>query len=466
MIPTYLESALKHLVVILVSLFWSLSAAAEATPWQHIPNGQARLLSSASDSGNTVLGLDFYLDEGWKIYWTYAGPVGQPTKLSFHNLKPNQVAVFFFPWPKRGDLQGYPSYSYSDATTFLALIEGTPESGFVQADLAICSQTQCIPHRLTMALPKGAGQKDPVVLNKLRRAFDTLPVPSADMPHMVIDQESQEIRLPTLDSNRFDDFLVHVAGSAAREGFFLNPAVADSHGGLRASYNLRNKSQELGFLDEALVYARGDSGSVVFDLSQDRAFRKLAESLDLSTPATDSFSETEEPLLSTSANALNVEPQPERLSVLMAAILLLLGGFLLNFMPCVLPVLFLKMKAIAQLDKDNGNRLASIRRSFAWTAVGTISTFLIFGLFLSLGRNLLGIEPTLGAWMQFPLVTVVLTTLLTLFVANAFGWFDFVVPGSIAGLGSHRRGLLGDVLAGFVVAVLGGLAQVLYWPFL
>ena len=551
---------------------------AEVSAWQDLPHGRARLLATAqmaetaetaeeetlsSDlSPDLALGLEIELDEGWKIYWTYAGPVGQPTQIEGQNLPEGQSVDFFFPWPKRGTLQGFPSYGYEGSLIFPGILTGdtgasntagtrsntetdSTETGNTETEntemdstgggglvarLSICSQTQCIPHRLTVDLPSYPVQKDVLALNKLRQAFANIPQPVAGTPTLGADRWAQSLALSNYGPHDLTDFLIAADGTAARQGFFLwspydgqdqegeaqegqdqvqegQDQVQDqevrgqegqdrARGTLTSPYDIQDPEQRLGFIEaKADIYAIGPDGPVVFNLRRSEAYQALAQIIGAVTKGRmaeapgggdgQGLDPAPNQNLNQNLNQIRVgqggrsaaATQPQAMGIWAAALFLFLGGLLLNVMPCVLPVLFVKMKALLAEDErstkdmvaDGGQR--ALRRSFGWTALGIIVTFVALGAVLSLAQVVTGGVFTLGVWLQFPLTTVFLASLVILFIANAFGWFEFVVPARVLTLGANRQGgshqgqnhqgrnhqgPLGDMLAGMVAALLGG----------
>lgn len=431
--------------LILLALLWATQGQAEVGPWQDIPKGQVRLLVAEGQDGDTPFGVDIHLEPGWKIYWEYAGPVGQPTVWRFDGLGAGQDATLFLPWPKRSRLQGYPSYGYEGQITLPGLIEGPANGGTVQLGLSICSQTQCIPHRTQLALPSGQVGPDPLVVSKLRRAFANVPVPVTDQATLVPTQGVQSVRLLGLKG---EDFLVSADQTAARAGFFLKQAHVLASGDLTAPYEIRASAEDLTFLADARVFLQTSAGAFVFDDRDLRTHGRLAQSLSLTIPTL-----TDAPAAQPPQEPAQKPPTP---SLVWSALLLFAGGFLLNFMPCVLPVLFLKLKSALLTQGDAGARTRALRRSFGWTAVGIVGAFVILGLLMASLQTLTGFQLTLGAWMQWPQTTLLLTALMVLFIANAMGWFEFVVPARLLNLGAGHQGVLGHILAGVVAALMGG----------
>lgn len=114
---------------------------------------------------------------------------------------------------------------------------------------------------------------------------------------------------------------------------------------------------------------------------------------------------------------------PVRLS-LGLFLMALLGGLILNFMPCVFPVLSLK---ILSLTKFGALREQNIRRSFMLTVFGIMLSFLLLASVLVLLKHL---GHSIGWGMQFQnsVFVVCMAFVITLFLAQVKGWFAIGAP--------------------------------------
>jgi suppressor for copper-sensitivity B len=111
----------------------------------------------------------------------------------------------------------------------------------------------------------------------------------------------------------------------------------------------------------------------------------------------------------------------------------LLGGLILNLMPCVLPVLSLKILA---LIGHGGGDKREIRSSFLATAAGIVVSFLALAAMTSVVK-LAGSAVGWGVQFQQPLFLGVMIALITLFAANLFGWFEIPLPQFLADIGAN-----------------------------
>jgi suppressor for copper-sensitivity B len=108
------------------------------------------------------------------------------------------------------------------------------------------------------------------------------------------------------------------------------------------------------------------------------------------------------------------------LTLINALIAAFIGGMILNIMPCVLPVLSLKLISIIN---HHNTSLARIRLAFLSTILGIIFCFIVFAILatiIKLTSNALG----WGLQFQNPYFLIFLILVLTLFSASLFGLFD------------------------------------------
>jgi suppressor for copper-sensitivity B len=116
------------------------------------------------------------------------------------------------------------------------------------------------------------------------------------------------------------------------------------------------------------------------------------------------------------------------LSLLVILGLAFIGGLILNLMPCVLPVLSIKILSVIG---HGGAEAAAVRRGFLATAAGILFSFLVLAAG-AIGLKLAGAAVGWGIQFQSPLFLVVMAGILVLFAANMFGLFEIPLPGFAA----------------------------------
>ncbi|MCH9780688.1 MAG: thioredoxin family protein, partial [Alphaproteobacteria bacterium] len=121
-----------------------------------------------------------------------------------------------------------------------------------------------------------------------------------------------------------------------------------------------------------------------------------------------------------------------------------LGGLILNIMPCVLPVLTLK---VSRLLVGAGVSRAEVRRQFLASSLGVVTSFAVLSLGLSAVRALGG-SVGWGVQFQSPLFLGIMTVVMVLFGLNMLGLWR------IAGFGMRLPVRLSPFLEGALMAVL------------
>ncbi len=129
-----------------------------------------------------------------------------------------------------------------------------------------------------------------------------------------------------------------------------------------------------------------------------------------------------------------------------------LGGLILNAMPCVLPVLSLKVFGLVK--SAEGGRRAVTTGSLA-TAAGIVLSFLLLAG-AAIGARSAGIAVGWGIQFQEPLFVGALAVVVLLFALNMWGLFEIPLPAALARVGSAgpSEGLAGHLVTGFFATLM------------
>lgn len=158
------------------------------------------------------------------------------------------------------------------------------------------------------------------------------------------------------------------------------------------------------------------------------------------------------PAISGSVPAIQSSSAPSMVSLLYYLAFAFIGGLILNLMPCVLPVVSLKVLSFARQSGESRGRLRQLGLAYA---VGTIATFLTLAVITIILRELGGFA---GWGFQFhqPWFVLLMLCTMVLMSASLFGAFYFQIsPGqnSVSELAS-REGLGGAFFAGVLATML------------
>ncbi|HVO32341.1 MAG TPA: protein-disulfide reductase DsbD domain-containing protein [Elusimicrobiota bacterium] len=405
-------------------------AHAASSPWVVNKHGRLRLISSvdkAGPGGEFWLGMQFLPASGWHVYWKNAGDYGYPPKTDWTGSTGFENPQWFWPAPHRYALPGdIMAYGYEDEVVYP--IRVTRTSGVVRAVAQIsyltCSDA-CVPYKytLTLDIPEGASAVTDRVDNYLIEAYRHQ-IPGAPADHADIQWH------PGLYRNVHGAFFE--LGVHTRKP--LNPDSADlffdkddtlaigapvkeqtPDGGLRIRASLSSLSGAtppdplpLAFTFTYASYhgdhlAIADSGRYPARAAGDEAWPP-------STPA--------------STNPSTTAPASPPQSLPWILVLGFLGGLILNVMPCVLPVLSIKLFGLLQ---SHGRSRAAVAVNALASAAGIVVSFLAFALIAILLRRG-GHAVGWGIQFQQPVFVAILMVIVFAFALNLWGVFEIGMP--------------------------------------
>ena len=128
------------------------------------------------------------------------------------------------------------------------------------------------------------------------------------------------------------------------------------------------------------------------------------------------------------------------------------GGFILNGMPCVLPVALIKLYSII---KATGSTRRQIFIECQTYSIGVLMSFWVLAASLIIIRNTFDIPVGWGFQFQYPEFVVALATVVFVFGLSLFGLFEIPAFGANAAESvSNKDGLLGHFLTGVFTTLL------------
>ena len=440
------STALFAVLALLVGL-WPDGVRAGASPWVETEQSALRLVSASQavgDAKTALFGLHFRLKEGWKVYWRSPGDAGFPPRVDWSGSDNLTTAKIQWPVPERFSILGFETLGYTSEVVLPVAAEvhepGSPLSLRSRVDYLACSNI-CIPYEADLALdlPAGAAR----------------PGPEA---HLI---------------NRFS---VRVPGSGEGHGLTIESAEAGHSGDVTVLRVVATSAIPLGKPDLFVEgpaelwfspprVSLGDGGNkVVLEVSVEGIAdlgRPLVGAL-LTVTLADGARSAERTL--TVAAAIKggfggVAPaEPAGLGAGGADLILilglaLLGGLILNLMPCVLPVLSIKVLGVIG---HGGGEKRTVRLSFLATTAGIAISFMVLAAALAALKSA-GTAVGWGLQFQHPWFLITMTLVVTLFACNLWGFFEVRLPqwaSDLGGNASHVRGLGGHFLSGAFVTVL------------
>ena len=142
--------------------------------------------------------------------------------------------------------------------------------------------------------------------------------------------------------------------------------------------------------------------------------------------------------------AIEVEKSGTPLSLGYALLLAFVGGMIMNIMPCVLPVIAIKVLSFVQQAGESRSRIFALNLTYS---IGVIVVFLGLGTLATFAR--IG----LGQLFQYDGFNVVMACVVFAMGLSLLGVFEFQMPGSVGG-GSEHEGLPGAFFTGILATLL------------
>jgi suppressor for copper-sensitivity B len=432
---------MKILLFILLALTPFGPALGAASAWAEKDQVSVRLVSAVETTGSAKtapLGLHFKLKPGWKVYWRSPGDAGLPPRISWTGSHNVASAKIHWPAPLRFSVLGLETLGYKKEVV-LPLDVALRKTGAVEIklrlDYLVCAEI-CIPYNSKLALDLPAGPEKASPLANLVARYRAQ-VPMRDNRHGIT-FEGAEFR-------RLDKGLEIVLAIRGKEPFVAPDVFMEGPDG---SYFERPKVTLSS--DKRRAWLRVKAGGV-----KTEAFEKaglVATLVDrersLETKVAVDFNAVlpEVPTLSKQDPAVD----STFLSILLLAVL---GGFILNFMPCVLPVLSIKLLgAIGKSGQDK----ATVRAGFLASAAGIVFSFLLLAGFL-IALKAGGMVVGWGIQFQQPVFLAFLAVVLSLFAYNLFGLYEITMPrwvgGVVAGQGPEKN-LVGHFMTGALATLV------------
>ena len=416
----------------LINSGWSLAVSAQegATSDRHIMATLVAKSRNAAPGQPLHLALRLQIAPAWHTYWINPGDSGLVTTIDW-TLPPGfkadpivwQAPTRFSYGPVVG--YGYKTEVFLPITIHVPQIvqPGTDVVLSAHANWLACSDT-CVPEdaRLTISLPVGAAlEPDPRWSEAFATAALNTPVPNPFPVNATLSGDAIVVHLATGDATRLRDI-----------AFF--PLDADV---------IRNDTPQVVAADTrglTLTLQRDRSGPVSAAINGVLTFR------DLSADRGDAISSI------AIAVPIRSATTPTNLLEFTAAIAIaILGGIILNLMPCVLPVLSIKVFGLMQ-HAHEGPRHARIQ-GLSYTA-GVLASFAMVAGSL-IGLRAAGSEIGWGFQLQSPLFVAAMVYVLFVVGLNLSGVFTF--GAGLAGIGSSlavRSGTAGSFFAGALATLV------------
>lgn len=457
MTPPFFSYVRVWIATCLVALLVGLTAPAHGqNPDDPSPHSSADLISEAQtiEPGETfTVALRLTLDDGWHSYWKNPGDSGQKTQIDWDLPSGFTAGDIQWPVPHRIDSGPLTSYGYSNEVLHLVDVtapEGLSPGETVQlsgeAGWLVCADV-CLPAsepiELTLTVGESASSPQSDAIKAARAA---LPQSGEDWEVRATGSEGSYALRITPPSKRvsMDGATFFAAEKAVID--HAAPQPVSREGG---TYLLALQQSE---------YAASPADTLrgVLAAPEGTTWPGGVSSIEVAAPVMEESSATA-PASGTSQSSMTLG---------WALLFAFAGGLILNLMPCVFPVLSIKILSIARQSGDD----PAVRRrhGFTFGAGVLVSFWVLAGLLLALRAG--GSQIGWGFQLQSPLFVGSLALLFFGIGLNLLGVFEIgsklmnwggTVDSASAGdsyTGSFLSGVLATVVATPCTAPLMGAA--------
>ena len=388
-----------------ILLLFSFFGSAET-----VDTGHARisLIKDHSDfvPGTSInIGLKVSMDKGWHTYWRNPGDSGGPIEIDWNLPKGFSVSDIKWPLPEKIEYPPLMTYGYEDFVIYpmvLSIPADYSDDYFeMNADILICADV-CIPESGKISSNLLDIESDSLIYEWLES------VPSKSLP----------ITTSLNDNN------LEIKFTFEKE--------------IKEIYFFPDENNSIDYSSKQNFYKKDDGYFLSIKLFNDE-FQNVSGVLDID---------------GTGYNVSNGKFEDfneEGLSLITALIFALIGGLILNLMPCVFPVISLKVLSFVSMG---GSSSRKIRNHALVFTVGVIASFMLIALTIVLLKqagNFVG----WGFQLQSPLIVGLLSLVmvfisLVLITDNSFG--ESLTK--LGNIGGSENGYYSSFLTGVLAVVV------------
>jgi thiol:disulfide interchange protein len=372
------------------------------------------------------VGLLFDLEPGWHVYWTNAGDSGEPPEVKWTLPAGVSVGPLQFPAPKRLPLGPLMDFGYEGQVLFPAELHVVGNTGNTTGAVPIAGDVRwlvcrqaCVPGKahLTLALPVGTGEPS-AAAPLFAKTFAAMPKVLPARAKAIFSRVPNGFQLAVLTGKRVEGAQFFPADQSVIANAAPQPVTSRRDGAvitLKQDENLQATPRALGgvvLLPDGTSYlVRAERGTI--------------------PPSPISASGS--------------------VSLLRYAGFALIGGILLNLMPCVFPVLFIK--ALALVQSSTAERRAMRVQGLAYTLGILVSFWIVVAILLVLRSG--GRQLGWGFQFQSPVFVAMIALLLFFLALSLAGMFEIGLSVTSAGSSlANKHGLAGSFFTGVLAMVV------------
>jgi len=392
------------LLATLAASFVPLSAQATeySTGWvsnpQHPPVEIRYMLTGQNNpQANTVEALlEVKLDTGWKTYWRSPGEGGVAPSIDWSLSNNLEDVDWHWPMPKRYEFLGVETLGYKEHIIFpMTLhVEDMSKPVFLSGKLTMSSCTSiCVltDYEISLDFTPSDLSASQEAMHLYNQGMSHVPKPSKAITLDQISWDERSRTLSVIATNpqgwKQPDVFIDGTSQQAQDSSFRTPTIRLEGNQFIAQMKVSSWFGSPDLVNQTLNATISDNDIAV----------------ELPGVVTDL--------------PITVGSDSNLLEVIAIA---LLGGLILNIMPCVLPVLGMKLSSVIAAEKLAQRQ---IRTQFLASAAGIVFSFWLLAGFL-ITLKLSGQALGWGVQFQSPYFIGAMVLITGLFAANMFGLFE------------------------------------------
>lgn len=464
------------LIFLVLSLFSNLALCDESIPKPTLKFG----LQLVKINEENFLALNYDNHPKWHTYWTNPGDAGLPIKNHF-SINQKDISFEDLPWPtpsrfiEPGDMW---AYGYENSYTLFYKIPKKDFTNFsgktihLKSSWLICKHI-CVPGSIEVDF-KLTPEKIEILKGEsitnlekgvLVERFNNLPTLAQVPDYLEINlhKGAEDLTLVLDYKIKGSENLAYFEKSNLIYPFPLAP------------FDFKHESLSKG--ESGSLHAQmpilwdGEYQEVPIDFPKDGKFKKpytlkfllvdpITQKSSLIEKTFTEFQQTTPAIINISpatpvsdvANTpTNVVSTQSTNSFIYYLVLAFLGGLILNIMPCVLPVISIKLFGLIKYQNQSHSQI--LKHNLFYT-LGILTTFAVLASIV-LSLKTLGTQVGWGFQLQSPLFISIMIIGLFIFSLNLFGLFEFKTPGgNKLGNVQLKSNFTGDFLSGVLATVL------------
>lgn len=387
-------------------------------------------VKSVQPGGSFWIGLRMKMDPEWHVYWRNPGDSGLPPSIAWRLPDGATAGLIQWPYPKRINVGPLTSFGFEEEVIFWSEMRLPVHLSLNELNVRakidwLACKIECIPGQaeLSLILPvvKEAEQN---IETSERLAKDQFTWPARQSDWKISAREDEK------------NFMLLLSAADPQENikslqFFPYNDALIQHA-VAQELRFENDGYILTIPKSSLITKRVDTLEGI--LVSDKFWNQKQHSLEINVPV---------------KKELTVQPvKGNSLTLMVACWFAFIGGIILNFMPCVLPVLSLKIIGLVKTVRDRRKMMMS---GIFFTLGVLVSFWILAGLLIVLQSA--GHKLGWGFQFQSPVFVAVMGCILFLLALNLFGVFEIGAIGIPTGNlsagygGSFMSGVLATLLA-------------------